>query len=345
MPLLPLLWLGDPGPPEPSHRAALQQWSSRRGLELAELDAPGPAQRHDATVAEEIEGLLGEARQVHSAVSRGGQVFDRIDALLRAHPELPQAGWLHAERLALEARALAAGDRDGTPGSEEPANAEELSARARAVSESRARTLEQPALDSRAEPPPSLELAVRLRPSDSLLIDARPWSPGSQWTAGLHHLMIYRQGVRVAARFAQLDASHAGPVVDPTAPCSGLDLLGVHGDGARPTAPAGVLCPDWVVARPGQAGGVLLSRCHRDECQPWQLQQPAVAPGERARLSPNPIDDGPAPGRAWITWVAIGAGAVLATGVVLWRAGAFDSGERRTEYVFTGPTAAARWSF
>jgi hypothetical protein len=37
----------------------------------------------------------------------------------------------------------------------------------------------------------------------------------------------------------------------------------------------------------------------------------------------------------------VGAGALAATGLVLWQAGAFDRGDPSTEFVFTGPSASA----
>jgi hypothetical protein len=37
----------------------------------------------------------------------------------------------------------------------------------------------------------------------------------------------------------------------------------------------------------------------------------------------------------------VGAGAAATTGVVLWQAGAFERAAPSTEFVFTGPSAAA----
>ena len=44
---------------------------------------------------------------------------------------------------------------------------------------------------------------------------------------------------------------------------------------------------------------------------------------------------------AWLTWGALGLGAVASTALVLWQAGAFDRPAPATEFVFTGPSAAS----
>jgi hypothetical protein len=84
-----------------------------------------------------------------------------------------------------------------------------------------------------------------------------------------------------------------------------------------------------------------VARCEASRCGRWEAvltpQGPSAglsgtAPGvsEEARAWP-----------AWLTWGLIGVGASAVAGVVLWQAGAFDRAEPATEYVFTGPTAAA----
>jgi hypothetical protein len=47
------------------------------------------------------------------------------------------------------------------------------------------------------------------------------------------------------------------------------------------------------------------------------------------------------PWPTWLTWSLLGAGAVAATGIVLWQTGAFEQPAPSTEFVFSGPDAAA----
>jgi hypothetical protein len=42
-----------------------------------------------------------------------------------------------------------------------------------------------------------------------------------------------------------------------------------------------------------------------------------------------------------VTWSAIGLGAAAGTALLLWRTGAFENRTPATEFVFTGPSAAA----
>jgi hypothetical protein len=324
---LVVLWLGS-AQASPEQRAQLASWAEERGLR-AELAPSASESPYDAGVVEQIEAALEAARAAGEAAP---DELARAEQLLLAHPELPQAAWLLAERHALGAQARAASD--------EPASSAELD-RARALEGDRA-----PAAG--AEPPPErapttlagIPLAALAAPSprtrDAVFVDGRP-APERELTPGRHHVRMTRGGQLVWAGWVVAGAGAAARPPDPTRACSALDLADVTLDAARPLPAPGIACALWAAARLSELGGLDVSSCRGSSCSPWQH----LGPGAAVPSRPSAAVDEPRAWPGWLTWALIGAGAAATTSLVLWQAGAFERATPSTEFVFTGPSAAA----
>lgn len=327
---LVVLWLGAPAELA-THHADIASWASARGgRAVAPLEVATP--RYDPGLAAEVEALLEQAR----TDATGSAALERAEAIVDAHPELPQAAWLLAERLVLEAQA--AGD-DGE-------RVNELSRRAAALEGERARAAgAAPAVPSGVAGAAATSLQTNaarltltgLRPLDRLYVGGVRVDPETPVPKGRQHVQIVRGAATVWSAWVD-----AGPEqsdrMDPAVACSALDLAGVGGGGADALQPPpGILCPRWAVARRGLAGNTELATCERSRCGPWER------PPHVTTASGAPSNDRSAEGRwpAWATWSLLGVGAAAATGLVLWQAGAFEQPAPSTEFVFTGPNAAA----
>jgi hypothetical protein len=344
-----VLWLGST-PQLAQHRADIAAWASPRQLSPvppATPQSPG----YDVNVVERIEALLEEARAT-SAPSAGPSAFEKVEALLWAHPELPQAAWLLAERYAIEAHAL------GTRAEASLELGRELERRARALEGERAEPLGLGALPAGGRPdaPPEVPATpprprsgaapsasssamalAGVRAFDRVFVDG---VDGAALEPGRHHVLVYRGNRR--AWFAWVDAGATLELGarDPTTACSALDLADVADGTTAPRPAPGVLCLRWLAARPTALGGTELAECTASRCGRWQSARGPL-PGDRAgAVRAHPGEDSAAAWPGWATWGLVGAGVVIATGVVLWQAGTFDRPAAATEFVFTGPSAA-----
>jgi hypothetical protein len=327
-----VLWLGSQ-PELAEQRADIAAWAHAR-QEHAELLRPtGPG--YDAALADEIEALLEEARTLPAATGTP-DALQRVEALLLAHPELPQAAWLLAECYAIEAHALAAG------GDATAARRRELGSMALGLEGVRAAAVGVAPSPPDAAAPARVPAPLGPRPHDRVFIDGVPLDTnGASPTLapGRHHARLTRGALPVWSGWLTLAAGRAEPLPDPAPPCSAVDLADVGAGSAAPEPAPGVRCERWAVARASLRGGVDLAECQGSRCDPWQH-----AGATRRDATPRALDAAePERGAwpAWATWGLIGAGALAATGVVLWQAGAFERDVPSTEFVFTGPSAAA----
>lgn len=333
---LVVLWLGSDAQLA-ERRADISAWAHTRQLH-AELLRPA-AESYDGRLADEIEALLEEARTLPAATGTP-DALERAEALLLAHPELPQAAWLLAERYAIEAHALA-GSADATL-----ARRAELGERALALEGVRAVAAGAAPWSAAAAAQPHVPAPRSPRPHDQVFIDgvvidgdalATDAAPG-RLAPGRHHVRVARAAQAVWSGWITIGPGSAELLPDPTTPCSALDLADVAAGSSAPEPAAGVRCGRWAVARPRLGGGVDLAECAGSHCEAWQ---PA---GSVLRDTPALASEGAALERGWpgwATWSLIGAGALAATGVVLWQVGAFDRDAPGTEFVFTGPSAPA----
>jgi hypothetical protein len=326
-----VLWLGS-APPLPEQRTDIAAWARAHGLS-AIAPAVDPAASDEARLVEQIEALLEEARSAPDGTA-GSSAFELAEALLSAHPELPQAAWLMAERYALEAQGLATGPASGERG-------RLLLERARALEGVRAisaglvpRAAEaQPRADASSQP--ARAAATGGRANDQLYVDGVRDAP---LTPGHHQLQLYRGGRRVWATWLDAGNPPALAFIDPTRACSALDLADIAAEPEGPRPAPGVRCARWLAARPAVLGGTELAECAGSRCGRWQ---PAHAPEEAIRRARLQRADETAAWPSWATWSLVAVGAVAATGAVLWQAGLFDRSRADTDFVFTGPSAAS----
>jgi len=329
LPPLVVLWLAAPAA-EAQYRGEIAEWAAEHGFRPVAPESR-PRAAYDAAAALQIETLLEDAK---TTAPGSASVFEQLDRLLAEHPELPQAGWLLAERYALEARELA---RAGAPVGD---RAVELALRSSELEGPRAAAFgSEPSSLPSAQPEQQPLQLLGVRPQDEVAIDGSPLSPDRQLSPGRHHVQLLRAHTSVWAGWVDVGSPARIEVPDPSRACHELDLLDTELTSLAPTPAPGVLCERWAVASPDDSGGLRLSVCQGSRCSAWELQRRGVAAlGGAAPAAPPPEPDG-LPG--WVTWGALGVGVALSGALVLWRTGAFEPASHSTEFVFTGPTAAA----
>lgn len=326
-----LLWLAAPSA-LPEVRPDISRWAAARGFGLVSEPRGAVQVPYDDAAASQIEGLLEEARTAPSATAG---VFEQLERLLTMHPHLPQAAWLSAERYALQARAEARSA--GAAGGSRAAELERRSVQLEGPRASPYGQLERPPEGVL----PSVRVATLqvtgLRPQDRIYIDGLPVSGESFDERGPHHVQVFRGSTPLWASWIELGSPPRLSVEDTTRPCSELDLAGVTAGAEGPLTAPGILCEEWAAARPNPLGGVDVASCTASECSPWALPSVGAEHG-LTRADGTQTSEGLP---SWVTWSAVGVGAAAALGLVLWRTGAFERSAASTEFVFTGPTAAA----
>jgi hypothetical protein len=322
------LWLSGTTTPPRVALDDLYDYGAARGASFVPLSALplGPAAQNRARAlpaydAERVDRLEAELEQARTALSTleeqaATERLERIKTELLAHPHLPQAAFLLAECLTLEAQAAGAG-----------ALSSELRLQSLVLAGPRAPAFGE-ALGANHEPAPRSVAVEGLAASDELEVDGQPRGARRLLTLlpGLHHVRVLRGGRLIYAAFEQL-AAEQQPLtlaVPPVRACSYDDLAGVD----RAVAARGarlanaVQCQHWALVRP-EPGGVGIANCGREQCGPfvhWQ-RRPAPAP-----FTPLVVDRSSLP--SWAGFAIAGAGAALATSFVLWQSGALDRGAR-----------------
>ena len=127
---------------------------------------------------------------------------------------------------------------------------------------------------------------------------------------------MLRNGRLVWAGWVKVEAQQAElrlPVPE-TIPCSADDLAGSRFEAGRALANAHARCDSYVLARARLGGGIEAALCERNSCCSVSIGEHASAGAPHADAKP-PL---------WPYAVALGAGALAVTGLVLWKSGAFD---------------------
>jgi hypothetical protein len=306
----------------------LDDFGAAHGVHFVTL-AAGAAGRplglpaYDAALADKLEAELEQARTALSALeeSAANERLDRVHSQLLSHPHLPQAAWLMAECLSLQAQA--ARDHDPTLALKLDADRAALEGpRASAFGE----TTPVPA------PAARLTLSIEgLETSDELELDGASLPGNSRRVSvapGLHHARVWRGGRPIFATFVSVAPEQttlmlAAPKLRP---CSAEDLLGAAE--APEAKPAGVACPRWAKVR-SEPGGIGVAFCEHERCGDfvhWVQRTPAPFAPIRVEHQGWP---------SWAGFALAGAGVLAASSLVLWQAGAFDRGR---------PTAAS-WEY
>ena len=274
---------------------------------------------YDGARVDRIEAILEQARTSLSALEEEAAttLLAQVEQELFAHPHLPQAAFLMAECLALQAQATRARD---------PARASELETTRVALEGPRATAFG----DAVAAGTPGVQAlhVTGLSPIDQLELDGGPASAQSQveLAPGLHHARVWRAGRLIFATFVRTRAGQTELALP--APrlvqCDQDDLAALE-VGARSTdasgaaVPAGIACQSWAMVR-AESAGIGVAQCSGSRCGAfvhWQ-RRPAEP------FTPAVVDHQRLP--TWATFAIVGAATVAATSVVLWQAGAFDSG-------------------
>jgi hypothetical protein len=323
LPPLVVFWLAAPagqGAPQ-----VVEHWAADHGYRpVAAQEAPQPA--YDEALVREIETLLEEARSVTPGTVG---TFEHIDQLVLEHPELPQASFWLAERYALDAQQRAP---DAAPDLDA---GRELGRRATSLEGDRAAPVGaatvSPASTAERE---ALEL-VDVRPRDALLLDGNSVTAGASVAPGRHHVQLFRAQRRVWSGWVELGSPPRLGLADATPACSEFDLWGTERGAQAPVVLPGVRCDAWAVVDV-RGSELELSFCRGARCSTWEHRSGAGAPGPSAAAPATRQSLSP-----WVTWGAVGLGATASTLLVLWQAGVFDRTPAATEFVFTGPTAAA----
>lgn len=347
---LVLLWLGTSAA-RAAHQPDLDSWRREHRTSLHAPAAGGRAGlRYDPALVGRVEKLLDEARIAAGSLDEKAALarLTTVDRLLHAHPELPQAAWLMAERLSIEADVY---DRRANGN----AHAERLRQRARALEGRRALSYTTATEAHEAEHPqggatpkapatppataPALQrvTAEGLLPGDRLYLDARRVRGPIQLASGEHHARVVRRGRAVWAGWVRVAEGHAAlrlPVPAPAA-CSLDDLGATRVHEAHVEAPSDVRCRHWAVALPSAHGdGIRVAICDGSDCGPlldWHKDfgHDFTGPAQ------------PATHRGWPTWATYlltGVGVAATAGIVMWQTGAFDQpGTPRTVWKYQAP--------
>lgn len=322
---LVLIWLGSAASRR-AHQPDLDAWAGSR---VVELRAPPPNEpagaQYDRGLVAEIENQIDQARIAAGSLDVRGALrdLDHVERLLRTHPELPQSAWLMAERLRLEAD-LYSRQPDGA------GRAAELNERANALEGPRAESYTVQAEARRHEargalrsPPPARLRVTGVRQHDRVYADGVLAGATLKLVPGEHHVRVVRGGRGVWAGWVRVQrgqTSLALPVPEPVA-CSRDDIGSVAIRAERVLAPPDAECGAWAVAQAAEGGGVDVATCHGASCGPllpWEKSFGRDYTGP-AQIVPKP------PGTPWTVYVLAGVGALALTGLVLWRAGTFES--------------------
>lgn len=334
---------------------ALTGWARARGLRL--VDATGGSLSGpptiDLTVADRVEKELERAREATAALDADAaeRALARAEALLRDHPELPQAAWLRAEvHRSWAARWSRVEPRDDQRAQLAWQEADALDGgRAAGIGEVAFPPRPRTAVTLTVQGVPSPKVVARLdgteltgtSSSDGAITYALDVPPAE------HQLVITIDGHVAFASWVAIAEPAAGaaratiPIhIGDDGACSAASLATVTRTAPGPGADAGavrasgVTCEHWVAAVPAERrGAVLVARCERSACGPfleWRSEGAFGAPGP-----PLVVPHG-GPWPAWATWTAVGVGAALATTIALVASGVFESHPTEQRFVAGG---------
>jgi hypothetical protein len=320
-----LQWLGGArsAGPDADQGRALTAWARAHGVRLAlPRDERPPAIPEDARSAaelrDEVERWLDRVRD--AIAGRDADAAERglatAESALRAHPELPQASWLMAE----VERARASRFRRVPPVDEEAADRAWM--RAEALDGGRVAGVGERA--AATHPAEATLVFDRLPAIATLQLDGRPQPARSDRVAtheGPHAVRVTWGDAAVWAGW--IDAPSGSSTLHLTVPApppcsqSDVDLATLVSSKNVPTTvdAAGVRCASWATALPGsRPTSVLVASCDAGRCGAL-LEWNAPSPGSWT-WSP-PAERPHAGWPSWATWGLVGAGAVIATSVVV----------------------------
>jgi hypothetical protein len=315
--------------PNDAAARALIAWGEARGIKIGvAARSTVPAIAVDASIAETVEKELTSARDALTRLDADAteDALARARALLRAHPELPQAAWLLAEvERGWSARWMRISPLD-------PERAARAWQRAAALDGGRAAGIGE------TDHPKLPDVAVTFTADGdrdlTLLVDGAEISLGTkQVSPGEHAVVTMRRGRILWANwvsFADRETVHVPsfPPVD----CSTDDLDSVRLQ-KRSIDAKGVSCGGWIAATPWSGSAIRVAECEGERCGPWVIWQtrasslaPVLPPRRPGHKKTSP----------WIAVAAVVLAAAMVTGITLVAAGVFDSPPHETRFVGGG---------
>jgi hypothetical protein len=333
-----LVWLTEGAPssspaaaPSEEARRALEAWAKARGAELTlPAAASVPPIAIDWSAGDAIEQGIARVRDALAGLDfdAAERELARAGAILRAHPELPQAAWLGAElQRAWSVRWLRAGDE---------ARAKSAWQRAAGLDGGREAGLGEKAFEPGAPVTARVRFAGETAKGAGLRLDGEAITPGEvKRSEGEHALAVV--GENGAATWAEWVSIAQGIDVRVPSPapvaCSRADVERARERGAVVQS-AGVQCGRWVAAVAGSDGALRVAMCARGSCDPLA---PLPATREPPWTLPPPLPEAHAKWPAWATWTLAGVGVVGAGFAIAAAAGAFKSSSpQETQFVNGG---------
>lgn len=339
---VPVVWLSPDGAAEGDAARALAEWGRARGMRLVAVEdgASSAVLKIDPSIGDRVEKEIGRAREATAALDADAaeRALARADALLREHPELPQAAWLRAEvERSWAGRFSRIEPRDEARATEHWKNAYALDGgRVAGVGETDLGPRKRNAASFVVGGARGRPVIVRLDGVDlgpGATNDGRV-TYSTEVAPAEHQLVAYVDGEPVFASWITL-AAGSPPVEIELATggtCARSAFRSVRREDTQVHA-EGASCPRWVAAVPmDRAGSVLVARCERESCGPlleWRVERwsdggPPQALGRRAVW----------PG--WATWTIVGVGVVTAAAVTLVATGVFESRPVEQRFVSGG---------
>lgn len=343
-----VVWLA-PGPPHADAARALSEWGRARGVRLTpagvERSVPTTSSAIDLSVSDRVDKELARAREAIAALDAdtAERSLARADALLREHPELPQAPWLRAEvQRAWASRWLRIDPKD-------PARAQVASQEADALDGGRVAGIGEMVAPKLA--PTRVVLRVTGAAAGAIVrVDGTevPPSANLSLSPGEHQVVVSHGNAPIFASWVSVPTVSEAPGAPPT-PID-VRLGDDRGCGVEAFARArldhesvhapGVRCEHWIAAAPGpRPDTIYVARCEQETCGPlleWRVESSARGPESQVTSSSSGTNAATKTWPAWATWTLVGVGAAAAATLTLVAAGAFESHPVEPRFVAGG---------
>lgn len=342
-PVWVLVW-SSAAPPSAAQQAAIRSYASARWLAVSPPQASATKPTPYPRAAERsIEAALDQARLQSASLQDGAALaaVARAKQLLRATPSLPQAAWLMAECLRVEAGIVARRVAEGGAGAPDV-----LWQQASALDSGRAAGFgEDPPAQTAAAPTQQISLVGSEHADlyvNGVLAPVRPEPLQLSLPHGSHHLRVLKAGLERWAAWVDVGPTTQRIEIpaNPADRCSAEEFEALSNAPDRAASRAAITCERWLQARPApgpaKAGAVQVRTCEAADCSGWVVWEPST--GQLFRAPAQVIDAAVWPD--WASYLLAGAGLAAVSGFVLWQAGAFDQPAKGREgWVYRAPAS------
>ena len=330
-----VVWIA---PARDDAQKAITGWADARSVRLtAAVDGGARGLVIDGSISERIERDLEKAKQATAALDADAadRALARAETTLREHPEIPHAAWLRAE----VARAWAARFTRVDPKDEARARTEAQDADA--LDGGRVAGVGEATAPKRSTVTVSFvvkgggDLVVRV---DGAALDKKTTSGDTttfttEAIPAEHQVVAYVGGDPVFASWISIASKTSIDLhVGDRAACAASSLARAVVENGAVRA-AGIACPSWVAALPGdKKGSVMVARCTNASCGPlleWRTET------FETKGPPQPLTH-EKKWPTWATWALVGAGAAAAATITVIATGALESRPTETRFVAGG---------